>query len=172
MTNSDEKSRCKPTDERETPQWFYNVLDKAYHFTVDVAASAGNTKCGTFLLEGLQVAWRGHVWCNPPYSNVRPWIDKAWYDWERLGPSQLPLIVMLLPADTSTHWFHEGIWRWRDEPGFTITYLQGRMAFLPHTAGAKKGSMLCVWDRRKKAQAKHPVLPVTVSHPPVEVHAS
>jgi hypothetical protein len=40
MTNSDEKSRCKPTDERETPQWFYNVLPVTVsHPPVEVHAS-------------------------------------------------------------------------------------------------------------------------------------
>lgn len=26
--------------------------------------------------DGLTMQWRGRVWCNPPYSNVRPWVDK------------------------------------------------------------------------------------------------
>ncbi len=51
-------------------------------FTLDVAASDRNAKCSryfTFTQDGLRQSWAGErVWCNPPYSRIGPWIDKAW----------------------------------------------------------------------------------------------
>jgi len=30
----------------------------------------------TAVNDGLSVEWRGIVWCNPPYSNPRPWSER------------------------------------------------------------------------------------------------
>ncbi len=27
--------------------------------------------------DSLAVEWSGRCWCNPPYSNITPWIEKA-----------------------------------------------------------------------------------------------
>lgn len=28
--------------------------------------------------DGLVCPWFGHVWCNPPFSNLDPWLERAW----------------------------------------------------------------------------------------------
>lgn len=73
-----------------TPQPVFDALDKEFHFTLDVCASAENTKCAQYcsgpckLPElcncGLCSEWGDNIcWMNPPYSNgvIGQWIDKA-----------------------------------------------------------------------------------------------
>lgn len=63
-----------------TPQWLFDELDREFHFTLDAAATKENTKCASFLEDGLTQDWEGVVWCNPPYGKgVTPkWIEKAY----------------------------------------------------------------------------------------------
>lgn len=50
---------------------------------------------GSFV-DGLARAWRGDVWCNPPFSTWDAWVVKAWSEWS-LG--RVRSITMLLPDD-------------------------------------------------------------------------
>lgn len=55
---------------------------------------------------GLLIPWFGHVFVNPPYSLIEPWVDKA-IEESRVphGPSS---ITMLLPANrTEQPWFQK-----------------------------------------------------------------
>lgn len=64
-----------------TPDDFFAELDKEFHFTLDVCATADNAKCSdyyTVAMDGLLQKWDGIVWCNPPYGrNISKWIKKA-----------------------------------------------------------------------------------------------
>lgn len=114
-------------DERITPQSLFDRFNRLYRFTLDAAASAGNAKCESFhTLEtnGLEQSWAGEsVWCNPPYSNIRPWVEKAWEE-----SKHTKSIVMLLPANRT-----EQAW-WQDliEPRrhlLRLEFLRGRINF-------------------------------------------
>lgn len=55
----------------ETPQAFFDDLDKEFHFTLDAAASAGNAKCERYFTEqdnALNKEWSESTYCNPPYG--------------------------------------------------------------------------------------------------------
>lgn len=85
-------------DEYYTPEWVYSPLGK---FDADYCASDGSTigvRNYTKSDDGLQMEWRGFVWCNPPFSNKEPWIDKM-----KMHANG----IMLLPASVSTPWFAE-----------------------------------------------------------------
>lgn len=93
-------------DDRETTPEVFAELDKRFGpFTLDVAASDHNAKCIHFYSiedDGLACGWQSDtVWCNPPYSNIRPWVEKAWEEWHlrNFYENQLRRIVMLLPAN-------------------------------------------------------------------------
>jgi len=51
-------------------------------FDIDVAAPTGGvswipaTKWFDLQINSLEQQWTGFVWCNPPYSNPTPFIDK------------------------------------------------------------------------------------------------
>jgi DNA N-6-adenine-methyltransferase (Dam) len=58
------------TAEWETPQPFFDKLHSDFHFTLDVCATAENTKWARFHTKsdnGL-VQWTGVCWLNPPYG--------------------------------------------------------------------------------------------------------
>lgn len=108
-----------------------------FRFTVDAAASAGNAKLPRFWTvddDALTQVWRGErVWCNPPYSDIRPWVEKAWSelhgwndDWGKT------VIVMLLPANrTEQRWWQDLIEPERDQrdSALRVEFLPGRMRF-------------------------------------------
>lgn len=122
-----------------TPDDFFAELDKEFHFTLDVCATADNAKCDDYYTEamdGLLQNWDGIVWCNPPYGrNISKWIKKAIN--AALGGAT---VVMLLPARTYTKWFHELIYR-RAE----IRFIRGRLKFGGSNNAAPFPSMICIF---------------------------
>lgn len=71
--------------------------------------------------DGLKIAWRKRNYVNPPYSQVRPWIEKAIAE-QRRGN----FTAMLLPARTDTRWFHDLLWR---KDRIAIEFIRGRLKF-------------------------------------------
>lgn len=120
-------------DDRATTWEDFTPLDQRFRFTVDVAASADNTKVPdhyhTRDTDGLAQSWAGErVWCNPPYSVIPPWVEKAWAEHEVAD-----LIVMLLPANrTEQTWWQNLVEPRRDQPGspLSVEFLPGRLRFV------------------------------------------
>lgn len=143
------------TDDRATHRTDFGPLDDRFGFTIDVAAAAHNTKCERFYdyeANGLAQSWAGEVvWCNPPYSDIAPWIRKAWAEYVDAT------IVMLLPANRTEQSFWQlMVEPYRDRPGSPLTtqFLPGRMRFLAPgqtVIGPNQrppfGCVLLVWQR-------------------------
>lgn len=132
------------TDEWETPQEIYGMLDKVFHFTLDACATAENAKCEKYYTreqDGLQQPWTGNVWCNPPYGRDLPrWLEKA----RREIRENADVIVMLIHARTDTKWFHEYIYR---QPGVEYWFIKGRLKFGGALYNAPFPSMIAVFRR-------------------------
>lgn len=99
------------TDEHPTPQWFFDVLNEEFRFTLDPCATHENAKCAKYFTrdeDGLSQDWRGHVvFMNPPYGRtIGQWMRKA-YESSQDGAT----VVCLVPARTDTRW-------WRDYVGY------------------------------------------------------
>lgn len=94
------------TDLWETPQDFFDELDREFHFELDVCATAENRKCRKFFTkveDGLSQEWKGICWMNPPYGReIGKWVQKA-YESSLKGAT----VVCLIPARTDTKWFHD-----------------------------------------------------------------
>lgn len=145
----------RDVDDRALPAAKFAMLDRRFKFTVDVAASPENAKCKrfyTFEDSGLIASWKGErVYCNPPYSNIAPWIRKAWAE------VKAELVVMILPANrTEQAWWQQGIEPYRDQAlsPLTVEFVPGRWRFMK--PGQKKvgpnerppfGIVLCIWTR-------------------------
>jgi phage N-6-adenine-methyltransferase len=143
-------------DDRATlPEWFAE-LHARFSFTVDVAASASNTKLPRYYdieSNGLEQSWAGErVWCNPPFSDLKSWVAKA-------SREDADLIVMLVPANrTEQAWWHEHIEPFRDRPGSILTtefirhrrrfIRQGMDGVLPNDR-PPFGVCLLIWQRRQ-----------------------
>lgn len=124
---------ARPTaDDRATDPREFAVFDQRFRFSIDVCAEAHNAKLPRFYSpadDGLAQSWRGErVWCNPPYSDIEPWLEKAWIEW-RDGAE---LIVMLLPANrTEQGWWQRQVEPHRDIGGdLRVEFLRGRMRFI------------------------------------------
>jgi len=115
-------------DDRATTFEDFYPLHERFEFTIDVAASAHNAKLPRFYSleeDGLAQDWSGErVWCNPPYSNIEPWVEKA-----HGGGAEL--VVMLLPANrTEQGWWQRHVEPYRRAGSLTVEFLAGRMRFL------------------------------------------
>ncbi len=117
------------SDERYTPRSLFDPLHKEFAFTLDVCATAESAKCRRYFTkaeDGLAQPWaRERVWCNPPFSDIEPWVDKAW-------DTDGVLVVMLIPAvRTEQPWWQEWIEPFRDRrgSGLTTRFLPGRIRF-------------------------------------------
>lgn len=92
-----------------TPEDLFRAIDAEFHFTLDAAASAENTKTVRFFnktTDAMRQTWAPHrVWLNPPYGEGYPlkkWVEKA-HSEAKNGA----MVVMLIPARTNTNWFHD-----------------------------------------------------------------
>jgi phage N-6-adenine-methyltransferase len=115
-------------DDRATPPEDFGPLDVRFGFTLDVAAAEHNAKCARYYdkaADGLTQSWAGErVWCNPPYSNIRPWVEKA-------ARSGAELVVMLLPANrTEQAWWQDLIEPDRRAGLIAVEFMRGRMRFI------------------------------------------
>lgn len=111
-----------------TPRPWFDRLHAQFRFTVDAAAEPVNAllpRYWTVKEDALKQDWSGErVYCNPPYENLYPWVRKA--------SNSSNLVVMVLPSNTETAWFHDFIWdedsqEWRD--GVRGHFRRGRLHF-------------------------------------------
>ena len=128
----DARGAIADVDDRATHPMDFGPLDDRFGFTVDVAAAAHNTRCARYYdaeTDGLAQSWADEmVWCNPPYSAIAPWVQKAWTEH---GSAQG--IVMLLPANrTEQTWWQHMVEPFRDRPRSPLSteFLPGRMRFM------------------------------------------
>jgi phage N-6-adenine-methyltransferase len=95
------------SDEWETPREFFDAVNAAFHFDLDVCATNGNTKCKRYFTkeeDGLSREWQGTCWMNPPYGReISLWVRKAYESSLEAGT----VVVCLLPARTDTAWWHD-----------------------------------------------------------------
>lgn len=142
-------------DDRALPPEKFARLHERFDFTLDAAASERNAKLPRYFdaeQDGLAQSWAGErVYCNPPYSNIRPWVQKAWRE------TSARLVVMLLPANrTEQGWWQELIEPSRDrvDSPLRVEFMPGRLRFLKPDADEIKpnerppfGCCLCTWTR-------------------------
>ena len=115
-------------DHRVTEPELFDRLHERFRFTVGAAATAETTRLERYFPDGQNADWTGErVWCNPPYSDIRPWVQQAW-----AYSDDAELIVMLLPANrTEQRWWQDLIEPHRDSGGLIRTeFLPGRVRFL------------------------------------------
>jgi hypothetical protein len=73
---------------------------------------------------GLRMPWFGDVFCNPPWDDIGPWVEKAWREmrWPigaAPGPQQVNSVAMLLPGDrTHRRWWRDFVEPHRDGRNF------------------------------------------------------
>ena len=132
------------TCEWETPQEFFDQLDKEFHFTLDPCADETNHKCERYFTkeqDGLKQDWSGEiVFCNPPYGRkVGKWVEKCFREVYQGG---CKCAVLLLFANTDTKWFHDWIYHKAE-----VRFIKGRLRFGGGRVNSPKPSMVVVFRK-------------------------
>ena len=135
-------------------------------YDIDAAASKENAVCEKFYSKETNCLkrWWGsnkHIWLNPPYSNITPFVKKAIEQMEHNNQ-----IDILLPCDTSTGWFYEAQQRAAEIIWITGEVYQedgteysrtGRLAFTSALTGKQvqgnnKGSVIFIMRELKEGE--------------------
>lgn len=143
----------------ETPQNFFEALDRRFCFDLDVCATPLTAKTPRYcvppeavrawgaysfyrvfpraLVDGLAQSWAGHrCWMNPPYGReISAWVEKA-----RMEAAKGALVVGLLPARTDARWWQEHVQGQAD-----VRFLAGRLKFGNAKSSAPFPSAISVW---------------------------
>lgn len=102
---------AKLRQEWETPPDFWRAIDEIFRFEIDVCASEHNCKCPKWISFGLDAlrddaVWVGfseyRAWCNPGFSDVLPWHQKA-FEQAQLHPSAVVVVIGIPGA--SQEWY-------------------------------------------------------------------
>ena len=147
----------KKRDSWQTPQWLFDYADSLFVFDFDLAASESNHKCERYFdIEdnALTQSWfraGNTLYCNPPYSNIKPWLEKAW-ETAQTGRE----VVILCPTPNGESSYRDHVFGKASE----IIFINGRVAFeLPNDdgtttpiAGNTRGSCLIIYNRRYEGQ--------------------
>ena len=132
------------SDEWATPKALFDELNNEFDFTLDPCATYENHLCDKYYTihdDGLKHDWKGErVFCNPPYSKISDWCEKAFYETKSEGT----LVVMLIPSRTDTKYFHDYIYN-RTE----IRFVKGRLKFGGGNSSAPFPSMIVIWRGAK-----------------------
>jgi site-specific DNA-methyltransferase (adenine-specific) len=147
MTHSRNDGNIAEKDLARTPRSLFKRLDEIYHFTIDAASNGENNLCvvccTNFLDEGFHFEPSDCAYINPPYSrgNIDRFIKKG-YEESLKGAT----VVMLLPSDTSTRYFHDYCMKASE-----IMFLKPRVRFnhpdgSPFKTSPKFGSMVVVFQ--------------------------
>lgn len=109
----------------DTPQAFFDKLNKQFGFTLDPCATAASTKCDKYFTEeedGLVQSWKGHtVFVNPPYGRgIGVWLKKGYEE----SKQHNTVVVMLIPARTDTKWWHDYAMKAKE-----VHLVRGRLKF-------------------------------------------
>jgi len=119
-------------DDYYTPPWVFEALGLT--FDTDVCAPIDGIpwipakKHYHLKIDGLLQPWEGLIWCNPPYSQPKPWIEK-WLEHNN-G-------IMLVQMSRSNGFIR--LWEESD----AIVALTSRIQFV-HLSGEKRGIFMPV----------------------------
>ena len=80
--------------------------------------------------DGLQVSWGERAFVNPPWGNVRPWVEKA-----ILESGKGCVVHMLLPARPTACWFYDLIL-----PNADVEWIRGRVPY----QRVRDGQIVCL----------------------------
>tara|TARA_R110000751_G_scaffold301504_1_gene414139 strand:+ start:1074 stop:1532 length:459 start_codon:yes stop_codon:yes gene_type:complete len=116
----------------ETPPDVFEFGCNLFNFTpkIDVCATNQDKKCEFFIGENsLDKIWHKNFFMNPPYSNVKDWIRKAYFSHIKYNVSGLALLF----AKTDTKVWHECILHGQAE----VYFIQGRIKFFKNGVESK-----------------------------------
>ncbi len=104
-------------DNYSTPEYLRHALDDEFGFDLDPCPLNEHPT-----LDGLDMSWdRKRVFVNPPWSDITPWVNKAF-------DSKAQVVCFVLPARTDTAWFHA-----LKDGGAELRFFRKRVVFVDHS---------------------------------------
>ena len=123
-----------------TPPEFFARLHDEYGFTMDGASEPGNGLLDRSSTAEDPIPWDGErVFCNPPWSNIRPFVEQA---------AHAALAVLLVPARTNARWFHRAL-----ELGATVRYFKPKIKFVGAKHVSPVDCVLLIFENEELADA-------------------
>lgn len=91
---------------------------------------------GCIGINGLSQGWdmQGWCWLNPPFGNIRPWVEKCAHFSSRTN------IALLVPAAVGSNWWRDAV-----EPYAAVHHLNGRPSFVGTSGPYPKDLSLCLY---------------------------
>lgn len=96
----------------KTPDDIYKSLHQEFDFDFDPCPEDPK-------FDGLSVEWGKTNFCNPPYRDIKKWIEKGYR--EHLKKKN---VIFLIPSRTDTEWWHDYIMKCSE-----IRFIRGRLRF-------------------------------------------
>ncbi|MCK4601050.1 MAG: hypothetical protein KAU28_01200 [Phycisphaerae bacterium] len=127
-----------------TPRWLLDRVQAFYRDRViyDPCPLVGG--CG----DGLQSAWTGSVYVNPPYGpTTRAWVLKAA---EEFVSGRAQEVILLLKAATDAKW-----WRYLSHTSAEICFIRGRLRYDESQKDAPFASLLVYLGPRRRQFRHH-----------------
>lgn len=143
-------------DQWETPDWLFSWLNARFNFDLDLACTFDNAKVGGAkqgsVYEGfaypnidmLNTKWRTigiFGFCNPPYSNIKPWLAKG-YEEAKKGFTS----VFVVPTPNGEKAYQDYVFGKASE----IIFINGRVGFCrpdgTEVKGNTRGTCVIVYD--------------------------
>ena len=127
ISNTPEAER----DTWRTPKYIFNYAQNLVgEINHDTACDRNNALADPIAnydgQDALSINWGGVCWCNPPYSNITPWIEKA--------IASDAITVMLIPSPNGESYYSALI---KNSHEIAI---QGRISFIGADGKPKNGN--------------------------------
>lgn len=131
----------KQSDNWRTPELIYNQFLKENYFDPCPYESK---------FDGLLIEWGGKNFVNPPYSQIKKWVDKC-IEEHKKGKE----IILLIPARTDTQYFRKLV-----DYGVNIIFITGRLHFNDSNSAPFPSCYIkltgqtteCFWRNRAKGE--------------------
>ncbi len=123
----------KSHDNWRSPQELFDVVQDEFSLWCDAAASKENTLLPDYITakqDALKTPWEADSWCNPPYSLIGPFVQRAYEQSQEHRTTN----VVLIPAYTDPKYWSNYVMKAHE-----VRFLKGRLAFIDED-GLKKTS--------------------------------
>lgn len=131
-----EIKNTRDSDNYKTPKAFYEQLNNEFNFTFDPCPYKS-------IFDGLTIDWNGIIYCNPPYSNIEPFIK---HGINQIEIGNATKIVYLIPIRSDTKYWHNLIM-----PNYSeIRFIKGRLNFNESKSPSPFPLVLIIFEKDRK----------------------
>jgi len=124
----------RESDHYATPSKFYEKLHNEFNFDYDPCPLRSE-------VDGLLTEWKGNIYINPPYSNIKPFLTKGI---EEIRKGNANTCVYLIPIRSDTKYWHEIVIPY----AVSIRFVKGRLNFNDSKSPAPFPCVIVIFNKR------------------------